>query len=121
MTYAVTLILKNQRLVNQVQSSEQAKLPGNLPDFLSLLCSIPSTHMHFSSHTTPKRDFFQFPKMIHLPVSYCPFAHPALPPYQLIFISEIQMFLQGSGQVTSSLKPSLILPQCVIVPFSDLL
>lgn len=50
-----------------------------------------------------------------------PCAYAAFPLHQLIIISEIQMLLQGSGKVNISMKPSLILPLCVIVLFSNLL
>lgn len=54
-------IWKPWRLMRQVQAPEpeQAKLLRNLANFLSRFAPLPSTSKHFTSRTTPKRDFLQ--------------------------------------------------------------
>lgn len=123
-TYFVTLIFENYRgwwtKCKALSLNSQRCLGKTQLSILALVHSPP--HMYTSPYIAHLRETSRSsPKMIRLPSSYGSFWHPALPLCQLIIISDIQRLLQGSGQVTSSMKTSLIRPQCVIVPFSDLL
>ena len=75
-------------------------------------------HPHTTPHTSHLRETsYSSSKSSHLPISY---GSLILPIYWLIFISEIEMLLQDSDQVTSSMKSSLLFPQqlCSLTCFS---
>ena len=81
---------------------------GNAVWELSQLSIPVLPHSPAHPHTTPHTSYlrktsYSSSELSHLPLSY---GSLALPIYWLILISEIQMLLQDSGQVTSSGKSS---------------
>lgn len=89
--------------MNQVQGPdpEQSEMPGKNPTFYTCLGPFSSTYVHFTLHSTPKRDFSQLSK--NDPPSYfLSFLLPTLPSHS---VSSLSLKFKGSSKVQVKSPP----------------